>query len=505
MNIYSQKRNWKLFLVAFALVIVVVSLWYTNRFLNQMAREEQRQVRIWAKAIGQKADLVNYTENLFDNLRRKEHRYVELWANAIKHLGEAGIDDDMSFFLEVVSGNQDIPVIVVDENDSITASKNISPYFESLKVLNEKDRMMFTNYPPIKLNYYADKVQYAYYRNSKLYYRLKQTLDNYTDLFLSEVVQNGQSTPVIITDSTRQKVLSFGGSIDSTEIMDSLKLQMRIQQMSEDNTPVVVDLPGASHCYIFYEDSQMFTELKWFPMIFFFVISLFLILGYTLFSFSRKSEQSKVWAGMAKETAHQLGTPISSLMGWVEVMKMQYPDEEGFIEMSKDIDRLTLVSERFSKIGSEPDFTDENIVEIIEPVISYMQRRSSQRVEYIFINNLKSDPILKLNKQLVVWVFENLFRNAVDAIGTSKGKIKVFITDTDNEIVIDVSDTGKGISKSNQKSVFNPGYSTKKRGWGLGLSLVKRIVVEQHKGKIFVKASAPGEGTTFRIIFKKGN
>ena len=503
MNIYSQKRNWKLFLIAFALVIVMVSLWYTNRFLNDMAREEQRQVRIWAKAIGQKADLVNYTENLFENLRRKEHRYVELWANAIKHLGEAGIDDDMSFFLEVVSGNQDIPVIVVDENDSITASKNISPYFETLKVLNSKDRLMFTQYEPIKLNYYADRVQYAYYRNSKLYYRLKRTLDDYTDIFLNEVVKNGSSTPVIITDSTRTQVLSFGGAIDSAEINDSAKLQLRIQHMSEDNTPVVVDLPRAANCYIFYEDSVMFTELKWFPLIFFSVISLFLILGYTLFSFSRRSEQSKVWAGMAKETAHQLGTPISSLMGWIEVMKMQHPDEEGFAEMSKDVDRLTLVSERFSKIGSEPDFNEENIVEIIESVMAYMNRRSSQRIEFIFINNLKGDVSLSLNRQLIVWVFENLFRNAVDAIGTGKGKIKVFLTDDDHELIIDVSDTGKGISKSNQKSVFNPGYSTKKRGWGLGLSLVKRIIVEQHKGKIFVKASAPGEGTTFRIIFKK--
>jgi anti-sigma regulatory factor (Ser/Thr protein kinase) len=503
MNIYSQKRNWKLFLVAFALVIVVVSLWYTNRFLNNMAREEQRQIRIWAKAIGQKADLVNYTEHLFENLRQKEHRYVELWANAIKHLGEADINDDMSFFLEVVSGNQDIPVIVVDENDSITASKNISPYFQSLKVLNKKDRLMFTQYKPIELNYYADRVQYAYYRNSKLYYRLKRTLDNYTELFLNEVVKNSLSTPVIITDSTQTEVLSFGGSIDTADIIDSAKLQMHIKRMEEDNTPVVVDLPGAANCYIFYEDSQMFTEMKWFPMIFFFVISLFLILGYTLFSFSRRSEQSKVWAGMAKETAHQLGTPISSLMGWIEVMKMQYPNEEGFVEMSKDVDRLTLVSERFSKIGSDPDFNEENIVEIIESVMSYMKRRSSQRIEYIFINNLNKEVILRLNKQLIVWVFENLFRNAVDAIGTGQGKIKVFLTSNDNEIVIDVSDTGKGIAKSNQKSVFNPGYSTKKRGWGLGLSLVKRIIVEQHLGKIFVKASAPGEGTTFRIIFKK--
>jgi len=502
MNIYSKKRNSKLFLIAFALIIVVVSLWYTNRFLNNLAKEEQRQIRIWAKAIGQKADLVNYTEHLFKSLREKEHRNIQLWAMAMKRLGEAGLDEEMSFYMEVVSGNKDIPVVVVDESNEIKAVLNTTKYRES-NTFTEADKRRFTSYPPIIIKVYGDDVQYAYYRNSNLYYRLKRTLDNYTALFLNEVVSNSMSTPVIVTDSLQTHVLAFGGNLDSADVSDETKLKKHIELMKEERDPIVVDLPGNSNCYIFYEDSQLLTEMKWFPMIFFFVISLFLILGYTLFSYSRRSEQSKVWAGMAKETAHQLGTPISSLMGWIEVLKMQYPDEEGFVEMSKDVDRLTLVSERFSKIGSDPDFNDENIVEIIESVMAYMKRRSSQRIEFVFLNNLKEDVSLRLNRQLIVWVFENLFRNAVDAIGTAHGKIKVFISDNDNEIIIDVSDTGKGIAKTNHKSVFEPGYSTKKRGWGLGLSLVRRIIVEQHLGKIFVKSSAPGEGTTFRIILKK--
>jgi len=502
MNLYSKKRNSKLFLIAFALLIVVVSLWYTNRFLNKLAREEQSQIRIWAKAIGQKADLVNYTDHLFKSLREKEHRYIQLWAMAMKNLGEASLNDEMSFYMEVVSGNKDIPVVVVDTNNIIKAVLNTTKYKES-NIFSLADKRQFTNYPPIVIKVYGNDVQYAYYRNSTLYYRLKRTLDDYTNLFLNEVVSTSLSTPVIITDSSKTKVLSFGGKLDSAEVFDSTKLQKHIKEMTADNMPIIVDLPGTSHCYIFYEDSQVLTEMKWFPFIFFSVISLFLILGYTLFSFSRRTEQSKVWAGMAKETAHQLGTPISSLLGWIEVLKMQYPKEEGLIEMTKDIDRLTLVSERFSKIGSEPNFNDENIVDIIESVMAYMQRRSSSRIEFVFINNVKEDLILKLNKQLIVWVFENLFRNAVDAIGTGKGKIKVLISANDDNAIIDVSDTGKGIAKGQHKNVFNPGYSTKKRGWGLGLSLVKRIIVEQHRGKIFVKSSAPGEGTTFRIIFRK--
>ena len=503
MNIYSQKRSWKLFLVTFAFVIVVVSLWYTNRFLNNLALEEQRQIRIWAKAISQKAELVNYTEHLFDDLRQKERRYVNLWAQAIKHLGTAGENEDITFYTEVVSGNQDIPVLVTDEEGNVTATKNLNSYYSSIKQLSDSNLNQFTNYEPIKINYYEDRINFIYYRNSSSYYRLKRTLDDYTEIFLNEVVKNSLSTPVLITDSTQTNVLSFGGNLDSSEISDSSRLASRIAAMRAENTAIVVDLPGSPHSYIFYENSQLFTELKWFPLIFFFVISLFLVLSYTLFSFSRRSEQSKVWAGMAKETAHQPGTPISSLMGWIEVLKMKFPDEEAFKEMTKDINRLTLVSERFSKIGSIPNFNDEDPVEIIESVISYMKVRTAERIEYIFINNMNQKHLLKLNRHLMVWVFENLFRNAIDAIGTHKGKIKVYITENENDLIIDVADTGKGIAKAKQKSIFNPGYSTKKRGWGLGLSLVKRIIVEQHKGKIFVKASAPNEGTTFRMVFRK--
>jgi len=285
MNLYSKKRNSKLFLVVFALLIVVVSLWYTNRFLNKLAREEQSQIRIWAKAIGQKADLVNYTEHLFKNLREKEHRYIQLWALAMRKLGEASLDDEMSFYMEVVSGNKDIPVVVVDTNNIIQAVLNTNKYKES-NFFSLADKRHFTNYPPIIIKVYGDEVQYAYYRNSNLYYRLKRTLDDYTNLFLNEVVSTSLSTPVIITDSSKTKVLSYGGNLDSTDVYDSTMLHQHIDKMVADNEPIIVDLPGATHCYIFYEDSQILTEMKWFPLIFFFVISLFLILGYSLFSFS---------------------------------------------------------------------------------------------------------------------------------------------------------------------------------------------------------------------------
>jgi len=233
------------------------------------------------------------------------------------------------------------------------------------------------------------------------------------------------------------------------------------------------------------------------------VIGLFLIISYVLFSYSRKSEQSKVWAGMAKETAHQLGTPISSLMGWIEVMKMNYPDEQAFREMDKDIDRLKLVSERFSKIGSIPELKEDNVVEIIGSVVDYMQRRAPKKTEVIFLNDRSEIIKAKINSQLIIWVFENLIKNAVDAIGSESGKIEVFVENNESNVIIDIIDTGKGIPKTSQKSIFNPGYSTKARGWGLGLSLSKRIIEEYHKGRIFVKNSVQGQGSTFRILLKK--
>jgi C4-dicarboxylate-specific signal transduction histidine kinase len=503
MNIYSKKRSWKVFLLSLASIIVVISLWYTNGFISKLAKNEKVQVELWANAISRKANLVKYTEGLFDNLRMKEKSYVYLWSEATKKLIYAGKDDDIDFFTGVISGNKDIPVIVTDENGNITASNNLDPKYQKLKTLTAADQEQFTNYPPIIVPYFEDQLNYIYYRNSNTYYQLKRTLEDLTKSFLDEIVNNNLSSPVIVTDSSRKHVIAYSGYIDSTIVNDKVLLQKTLHKMEESKQPIIVNLPNKGTNFIFYDDSPTLIRMRYFPVVFMSVIGLFLIISYVLFSYSRKSEQSKVWAGMAKETAHQLGTPISSLMGWIEVMKMNYPDEQAFVEMDKDIDRLKLVSERFSKIGSVPELKEDNVIQTISGVVDYMQRRAPKKIDVIFLNDRSETIITKLNPQLIIWVFENLIKNAVDAIGSNSGKIEIFAESNDYNIIIDVIDTGKGIPKSMQKAIFNPGYSTKTRGWGLGLSLSKRIIEEYHKGKIFVKNSIPGQGSTFRIVLKK--
>jgi signal transduction histidine kinase len=231
------------------------------------------------------------------------------------------------------------------------------------------------------------------------------------------------------------------------------------------------------------------------------IVMIFVVIAIFALLASKKAEQNKVWVGLSKETAHQLGTPISSLMAWVEILKENYPKDELIPEMDKDVKRLELIAERFSKIGSLPEPVDASMNSVLEHVVDYMDRRTSKKVE--IIRHLPShDVIVKMNTALFEWVIENLCKNAVDAM-EGKGKIELTLIEEDSRVVIEVSDNGKGIRKKDMKNVFTPGFTTKKRGWGLGLSLAKRIVEEYHKGRIFVKQSEVGKGTTFRIEMHK--
>ena len=500
MNIYTRKSGWKIFLFIFAVAIIIVTVWGTHNFLRKIAREEKAKIEIWANAISRKAHLVNYTKKLFDDLQEQERRSMKIWSEATKRFIETNDKDDIKFYTDIISGNDNIPVIVTNEEMEKTGGKNLSPYFDTITILTPELRDSFTSYEPIVVNYYANFNNYIYYQNSKIFVQLKHTLDDLVQSFLNEVVENSLSTPVMILDSNRTNIIAVGGNIDTSKINSPEKIKETLTQMSYSNEPIVVDMPGYGTSYIYYEDSLLLTELRYFPIILFIVIGLFLIISYIMFSISRKAEQNQVWAGMAKESAHQLGTPISSLLGWVEILKMKPESEMEATEMSKDIVRLQQVSERFSKIGSKPELTENDVNLLIKKAIAYMKRRSSNKINYEFTTN--QDVIIhKINPLLLSWVFENLMKNSLDAMeGT--GRISVSSNVADDVVTIDLSDSGKGIPKGKFKTIFNPGYSTKNRGWGLGLSLAKRIINQYHRGKLFVKSSSPEEGTVFRIILK---
>jgi signal transduction histidine kinase len=249
-------------------------------------------------------------------------------------------------------------------------------------------------------------------------------------------------------------------------------------------------------------NSALMIQIMYYPYVMFTVIGVFLFIAYFLFSTSRKSEQNLVWIGMSKETAHQLGTPLSSLMAWTEILRMKGENDAELVEMEKDIKRLEDITERFSKIGSPARLEPQNLISVLYETVDYLIPRTSSKIRYQINLPASSEVILPLNKQLFEWVVENLCKNAVDAMN-GQGVIQIHIEETNNHVHIDFEDTGKGIPKSRFKTVFNPGFTSKKRGWGLGLSLSKRIISDYHKGKIFVKSSVIDKGTVIRVVLHK--
>jgi signal transduction histidine kinase len=311
-----------------------------------------------------------------------------------------------------------------------------------------------------------------------------------------ELVRDSFPLPVIYEDDAGNLE---GYNFSEKELIDTNFLISKKQDFLDSGQKPIIGSGYASTIYCF--NSPLLGYIKLFPLVQGLMVGLYIALGYFLFSSSRKAEQNRVWAGMAKETAHQLGTPISAILGWIEYLKDSFteqPDKLDVIyELNKDVERLELVADRFSKIGSEPVLQNANIYDELIEVKDYLQRRAPRKINFDFTKP-EQDIHVKINKHLFAWVIENLVRNSLDAMD-GKGTISCKVSSQNNYVSIDISDTGSGIPSAKFKSVFQPGYSTKKRGWGLGLSLAKRIIEEYHKGKIYVKSSKPYEETTFTI------
>lgn len=500
MNLYSRKQRWKLVLALVAMVIVSASLWYSSTIVNKVRLEERYKVKLWSEAVRKRAQLVNYTDSLFHTLREEERKRVELWADAQVHLASDNVND-LSFYLKVVSENTTIPVIITDEDGMPTTSRNLDPgtagHPDSIRAAV---RLMDRTHDPIPITLYGDRKQYLHYTDSHIITELEQVMDNIVKSFISETVTNTASVPVIYTDSTRTHVLEYS-NIGPGTINDSTQLQARIASMAEANAPIAVSLPGRGRNYVFYEESRVITQLRYFPYVQLIIIGLFLLVSYALFSIFRNAEQNQVWVGMAKETAHQLGTPLSSLMAWMELMETNGTDPAAVTEMRKDVARLEMITERFSKIGSTPDLVPEKIGTVLRETVQYLRPRLPGRVRIEVVPTEGQRIMVPLNRALFSWVLENLIRNAVDAM-EGEGSITITTEQEGSTVHVDVTDTGKGIPSSQLKTVFQPGFTTKKRGWGLGLSLTKRIIESYHDGRIFVKRSTVGKGTTFRISLK---
>jgi signal transduction histidine kinase len=339
----------------------------------------------------------------------------------------------------------------------------------------------------------------------QLWAEATRKLGDVTDLnadlsFPYQVISDNNTIPVILTDTNWQMITYR--NLDSAKMLKPEFVQKEIAAMREENEPIEIPLTKGNKNYILYKDSVLLVKLRYYPYFQLSVIALFLMVSYLAFSASRKAEQNQVWVGMAKETAHQLGTPLSSLIAWLEILKMKGLSDEYHGEIQKDIQRLQTITDRFSKIGSAPALNKENLVKVMEHSVNYIKSRTSDKNVFEIKSNLNSDVYAPINVPLFEWVIENVLKNSIDAMN-GEGKISVQITDQQQFAYIDISDTGKGISKSAFKTIFKPGYTTKRRGWGLGLSLSKRIIEEYHDGQIFVKNSEVGKGTTLRIVLNK--
>lgn len=315
--------------------------------------------------------------------------------------------------------------------------------------------------------------------------------------FILMIIEGNTTIPVIMTDENDNMLsyrnMSFMGKSENKYFAE------KIRRLKTKHEPIVVRLDDEQIQYIYYDDSLLLKQLYIFPYIQFGVIITFILVAYFAFSSTKRAEQNRVWVGLSKETAHQLGTPISSLLAWTELLRSKYPEDKLVLDMGKDVNRLRIIAERFSKIGSKPDLKQVKLYDTMENAINYMRGRSSNKVDIGFDFQMERNIKVALNVPLFEWVIENLCKNAIDAMNGS-GKINITVIQKENHVNIDISDTGKGMERKMYKAIFSPGFTTKERGWGLGLSLAKRIIGEYHRGKIFVKDSEINTGTTFRII-----
>lgn len=527
MNLYHKKQRWKIALLGIAILLVAASLWFSFSIVDKVQQREVDRIEQWADAVKRKSELVNLTNNAFNELsqaltelRERDRQKVEMWSLAMEEVNKPL--EDYSFAVKILGQNNAIPVIITDSDDEVVSSYNLHAldsliqrnmrsdypdkdkdfkrdFFRKTKKdsLNSYIQHWQKEHPPLEIDLYFGEKQYVYYFDSIKFKTEKLTLleysrDSLISAFSDELVTNEYLVPVLFIDrGTREVIATNRMDYDSTNANELVSM------LRTSGDSILVELGGTKEGVIYYEHSEEITQMKFFPIVQFFIIGLFVLIAYLAFSTFRKAEQDQVWAGMAKETAHQLGTPISSLMAWNQLLESKGVDNSITTEINKDIERLNVVTNRFSKIGSESALDSSNVVLVVKGAMDYLRNRISAKIE-LLVESEEDEVITQINPALIEWAVENIVKNAVDSMD-GEGAINVKVFQQEDEVVIDIKDTGKGIPSNKIKSVFRPGYTTKKRGWGLGLSLVKRIIEEFHKGKVYVLESEVGVGTTFRI------
>jgi len=513
MNLYSNKQKWKIGLIAIALILVGVSLFFSNTIVTKVGKRERDRVEQWADAIKKKLELVRLTDRTFSKLRNKEQREMTLWIDATKEVSkETPLDQipDYTFPLKIIKENKDIPVILFDNEHNISGYINLGfdtsdlhAQFPDLnsdavnRLFEDSLRVLSEAWKKINPSFTVEVFQGLYmtyvYNDSRELIQLEKDRDSLLSSFNKELINNDGLVPVLLIDGSKDSII--GSNLPKFKLTPQ-RIERTIQELKLQNQPLIIDFQNGQKSILYFDNSEELKQLQYFPYIIFFIIGLFVLIGYLIFSTFRKAEQNQVWAGMAKETAHQLGTPLSSLMAWIQLLESQGTDPMVTKEMQKDVDRLEVITDRFSKIGSGGKLKESDICSTITHVLDYLRPRISDKVAIEF--KCSDELLIRHNPSLMEWVVENIVKNAVDAM-EGKGILKVNVSAATGWVHIDITDNGKGIPQKMLKTIFQPGFSTKQRGWGLGLSLVQRIVKEYHSGKVFVLNSEVNVGTTFRI------
>lgn len=503
MNKIAKNRWIKSFLIIVAFAIIIGSLWYMNSIMKQIAQSEKKNVELWAKTIQQRSSLLKETQDFLTMLENEERQKMNIWAEATKRIINSTNIDDLSFYAAIISSNNSIPILMTDENNNILSRKNVESPYDTISIISNENASKFFIYPPIEIDLGNTK-HYLYYADSRLIEKFHFIVNDIVDKFLNDIVKNNINIPVLVTDTTKTKIFACG-NIDTALISNPENIVMLINSMESENQPITILLPNGEKQLIFYKSSQVITKMRGFILLQLAIILVFVIV---IIYFSRAlylSEKDSIWIGMAKETAHQMGTPLSSLFAWIDLLENEYGNNETISEMKKDINRLQRVSDRFNIIGSKPKFSKVSLVDLLMEIHQYfIHRIPHKKIELKLNIEPEEDIFLEINAELLSWAIENIIKNALDSLDIEKDKqeVEIKLSENDKYVFIDVSDSGRGIPNKIQRYIFRAGFSTKEHGWGLGLALAKRIVEQYHKGKIFI-ASSSSIGTTIRIQLKK--
>lgn len=488
-----MKQRLKLIVLTLTIGLALLALWQVQRIADQVRQSEEAKVRLWASAIGQRNQMAAATAHFFQQATLDEHRKMQLYTDILQSFNDPDLGMDLKFSLAYVNyivDSSHTPIIITKSRDSvITVPQELAGQKLEGELLEE-----YSQNPPFSYRIWGMPMT-LYYKESEYYTQLREVLAGFTMSFLTDITQNSVLVPVVIVDSSRTTVLAHG-NIDSAAVA-----HLDLEKGFNDE-PIEITMPDGHPAYVYYSSTPLLRSLRWMPLFYFFIAIVLLVVSYNLFRTARTAEQNRIWVGLAKETAHQLGTPLSSLSGWVEYLRGKELTDQYAAEVEKDIRRLDTITHRFSKIGSVPELKDEDVREATMAAVEYLQSRAPRRVKFNVTFPDGESFVTPLNSYLFQWVVENLCKNAIDAT-EGEGVISIVGSQDARRIYIDISDNGRGMSPSVQKRIFDSGFTTKTRGWGLGLPLARRIVNQYHRGRLYLKYSVPGQGSCFRIELRK--